>query len=140
MEYFCVWVSIILWSHCVLVCVWTFIRYADELHRWKMCLWKHNPFKHFNVLGIYRHEGFQYPTVPTVEFDITLLRLDGEVTANDYIDFACLPSFEEVLPGGKKCYATGWLRFCVVQPLNYSDRNDSFILQYCCNYAVYIYK
>ncbi|KTF86339.1 hypothetical protein cypCar_00020065 [Cyprinus carpio] len=62
----------------------------------------------FNVLGIYRHEGFQYPTVPTVEFDIALVRLDGEVTPNDYIDFACLPSSEEVLPEGKKCYATGW--------------------------------
>ncbi len=79
-----------------------------------MCLGKHNlTFSEsteqcFNVLGIYRHEGFQYPTVPTVEFDITLLRLDGEVTANDYIYFACLPSFEEVLPGGKKCDAAGW--------------------------------
>uniref|UniRef100_A0A673NE00 Ovochymase 2 n=1 Tax=Sinocyclocheilus rhinocerous TaxID=307959 RepID=A0A673NE00_9TELE len=91
--------------------------YADELHRWKMCLRKHNlTFSElteqcFNVLGIYRHEGFQYPTyptVPTVEFNIALVRLDGEVKPNDYIDFACLPSFEEVLPEGKKCYATGW--------------------------------
>lgn len=79
-----------------------------------MCLGKHNlTFSElteqcFNVLGIYRHEGFQYPTVPTVEFDIALVRLDGEVTPNDYIDFACLPSSEEVLPEGKKCYATGW--------------------------------
>ncbi|TRY88335.1 hypothetical protein DNTS_018821 [Danionella cerebrum] len=88
--------------------------YADELHRWKMCLGKHNltfsePTEQcYNVLGIYRHEGFQYPTVPTVEFDIALVRLDGEVTASEFIDFACLPSSEEVLPGGKKCYATGW--------------------------------
>lgn len=79
-----------------------------------MCLGKHNltftePSEHcFNVSGIYRHEGFQYPTVPTVEFDIALVRLDGEVTPSDEISFACLPSEEEVLPGGKKCYATGW--------------------------------
>lgn len=79
-----------------------------------MCLGKHNltvsesTEQCFNVLGIYRHEGFQYPTVPTVEFDIALVRLDGEVTATEHIDFACLPSFEELLPGGKKCYATGW--------------------------------
>ncbi len=155
MEYFCVWSR----SSCdhtvyLCVCVWTFIRYADELHRWKMCLGKHNlTFSEsteqcFNVLGIYRHEGFQYPTVPSVEFDITLLRLDGEVTANDYIDFTCLPSFEEVLPEGRNATPLAGemkqvrLRFCVVQPLNYSDRNDSFVvvLQYCCNYAVNIYK
>uniref|UniRef100_A0A671SGF7 Peptidase S1 domain-containing protein n=1 Tax=Sinocyclocheilus anshuiensis TaxID=1608454 RepID=A0A671SGF7_9TELE len=79
-----------------------------------MCLGKHNlTFSEsteqcFNMLGIYHNEGFQYPTVPSVEFNIALVRLDGEVTPNDYIDFACLPSFEEVLPGGKKCYATGW--------------------------------
>lgn len=98
----------------VLTAAHCFIRYADELHRWKMCLGKHNltvsetSEQCFNVLGIYRHEGFQYPTVPTVEFDIALVRLDGEVTATEHIDFACLPSFEELLPGGKKCYATGW--------------------------------
>ncbi|CAM4474958.1 unnamed protein product [Leuciscus chuanchicus] len=98
----------------VLTAAHCFIRYADELQRWKMCLGKHNltfsePTEQcFDVLGIYRHEGFQYPTVPTVEFDIALVRLDGEVTPTDYIHFACLPSVEEVLPGGKRCYATGW--------------------------------
>uniref|UniRef100_A0A3Q1JVK3 Ovochymase 2 n=1 Tax=Anabas testudineus TaxID=64144 RepID=A0A3Q1JVK3_ANATE len=98
----------------VLTAAHCFIRYADELQRWRMCLGKHNltftePSEHcFNVSGIYRHEGFQYPTVPTVEFDIALVRLDGEVTPSDEISFACLPSEEEVLPGGKKCYATGW--------------------------------
>lgn len=89
-------------------------RYADELQRWNMCLGKHNqtytePSEHcFNVTGIYRHEGFKYPTVPTVEFDIALVRLDGDVIASDEISYACLPSEEEVLAGGKKCYATGW--------------------------------
>lgn len=79
-----------------------------------MCLGKHNltftePSEQcFNVSGIYRHEGFKYPTVPTVEFDIALVRLDGEVTPSNEISFACLPSEEEVLPEGKKCYATGW--------------------------------
>lgn len=91
-----------------------FIRYADELQRWRMCLGKHNltftePSERcFNVSGIYRHEGFKYPTVPTVEFDIALVRLDGDVTTSDEISFACLPSNEEMLPHGKKCYATGW--------------------------------
>ncbi|XP_042340385.1 ovochymase-1-like, partial [Plectropomus leopardus] len=86
----------------VLTAAHCFINYADELQRWRMCLGKHNltytePSEHcFNVTGIYRHEGFKYPTVPTVEFDIAL------------ISYACLPSEEEVLPGGKKCYATGW--------------------------------
>lgn len=79
-----------------------------------MCLGKHNltytePSEHcFGVTGIYRHEGFKYPTVPTVEFDIALVRLDGDVPPTDEISFACLPSVEEVLSGGKKCYASGW--------------------------------
>ncbi|XP_071378637.1 cubilin [Centroberyx affinis] len=98
----------------VLTAAHCFINYADELQRWRMCLGKHNltytePSEQcFNVTGIYRHEGFKYPTVPTVEFDIALIRLDGEVTSNQEISYACLPSKEEVLPGGKKCYATGW--------------------------------
>nr|XP_046272112.1 tolloid-like protein 2 [Scatophagus argus] len=98
----------------VLTAAHCFIRYADELQRWRMCLGKHNltytePSERcFNVTGIYRHEGFKYPTVPTVEFDIALIRLDGEVIPSDEISYACLPSVEEVLPGGKKCYATGW--------------------------------
>ncbi|KAM8772707.1 ovochymase-2 [Acanthopagrus schlegelii] len=98
----------------VLTAAHCFIRYADELQRWRMCLGKHNltytePSEHcFGVTGIYRHEGFKYPTVPTVEFDIALVRLDGDVPPTDEISFACLPSVEEVLPGGKKCYASGW--------------------------------
>lgn len=61
-----------------------------------MCLGKHNltfsePSERcFNVSGIYRHEGFKYPTVPTVEFDIALVRLDGEVTPSGQI--VCLSS------------------------------------------------
>ncbi|XP_045073745.1 ovochymase-2-like, partial [Coregonus clupeaformis] len=88
--------------------------YADELQRWKMCLGKHNltftedTERCFGVTGIYRHEGFKYPTVPTVEFDIALVRLAGVVTPSDQISYSCLPSLEEVLEGGKKCYATGW--------------------------------
>ncbi|KAM4603345.1 ovochymase-2 [Polymixia lowei] len=98
----------------VLTAAHCFINYADELQRWRMCLGKHNltytePSEHcFNVSGIYRHEGFKYPTVPTVEFDIALVRLDGEVKPSQEISYACLPAKEEVLPGGKKCYATGW--------------------------------
>ncbi|KAM7394398.1 hypothetical protein PAMP_021203 [Pampus punctatissimus] len=98
----------------VLTAAHCFINYADELQRWRMCLGKHNltyiePSERcFNVSGIYRHEGFKYPTVPTVEFDIALIRLDGEVIPSDEISYACLPSEEEVLPDGKKCYATGW--------------------------------
>ncbi|XP_059189819.1 ovochymase-2 [Centropristis striata] len=98
----------------VLTAAHCFIRYADELQRWNMCLGKHNltytePSEQcFNVTGIYRHEGFKYPTVPTVEFDIALVRLDGEVRPSDEISYACLPSKEEVLPAGKKCYASGW--------------------------------
>uniref|UniRef100_A0A3B4TUR0 Zgc:154142 n=1 Tax=Seriola dumerili TaxID=41447 RepID=A0A3B4TUR0_SERDU len=98
----------------VLTAAHCFINYADELQRWRMCLGKHNltytePSQHcFNVSGIYRHEGFKYPTVPTVEFDIALVRLDGEVIPGDEIAYACLPSEEEVLTKGKMCYATGW--------------------------------
>ncbi|KAL3996601.1 hypothetical protein ACER0C_009257 [Sarotherodon galilaeus] len=98
----------------VLTAAHCFIRYADELERWRMCLGKHNltytePSERcFGISGIYRHEGFKYPTVPSVEFDIALVRLDGEVTPTDEISFACLPSEEEALPDGKKCYATGW--------------------------------
>ncbi|TMS22780.1 Ovochymase-2 [Larimichthys crocea] len=98
----------------VLTAAHCFMRYADELQRWRMCLGKHNltytePSERcFSVSGIYRHEGFKYPTVPTVEFDIALVRLDLQVMPTDQISFACLPSEEEMLPGGKKCYATGW--------------------------------
>ncbi|KAF7655501.1 hypothetical protein LDENG_00055110 [Lucifuga dentata] len=98
----------------VLTAAHCFINYADELQRWRMCLGKHNltytePSENcFNVSGIYRHEGFKYPIVPSVEFDIALVRLDGEVVPSQEISYACLPSKEEVLPGGKKCYATGW--------------------------------
>ncbi|XP_058497545.1 ovochymase-2 [Solea solea] len=98
----------------VLTAAHCFINYADELQRWQMCLGKHNltytesSERCFNVSGIYRHEGFKYPTVPTVEFDIALIRLDGEVKPTDQISYACLPSEEEVLPKDKKCYATGW--------------------------------
>ncbi|XP_056135753.1 ovochymase [Lampris incognitus] len=98
----------------VLTAAHCFMNYADELHRWRMCLGKHNlthtePSERcFPVSGIYRHEGFKYPTVPTVEFDIALVRLDGEMKPSREISYACLPAKEEVLPGGKKCYATGW--------------------------------
>ncbi|XP_062243272.1 ovochymase-2 [Platichthys flesus] len=98
----------------VLTAAHCFINYADELQRWRMCLGKHNltytePSERcFNVSGIYRHEGFKYPTVPTVEFDIALVRLDGEAVASSEISFACLPSEEEVLTKDKMCYATGW--------------------------------
>lgn len=79
-----------------------------------MCLGKHNltttevTERCINISGIHRHEAFQYPTVPTVEFDIALVRLAEEAVASDEISFACLPSEEETLPAGKKCYATGW--------------------------------
>ncbi|XP_041837910.1 ovochymase-2 [Melanotaenia boesemani] len=98
----------------VLTAAHCFIRYADELQRWRMCLGKHNltytePSEHcISISGIYRHEGFKYPSVPTVEFDIALVRLGEEVILSDEISYACLPSEEEILPGGKKCYATGW--------------------------------
>ncbi|XP_072534618.1 ovochymase-2 [Salminus brasiliensis] len=98
----------------VLTAAHCFIRYADQLQRWQMCLGKYNltlsePSEQcFGVQGIYRHEGFKYPTVPNVEFDVALVRLDGEVTPSDQVHFACLPPLEEVLPGGTTCYATGW--------------------------------
>ncbi|KAJ8388268.1 hypothetical protein AAFF_G00135290 [Aldrovandia affinis] len=98
----------------VLTAAHCFINYADELQRWRMCFGKHNltvtePNEQcLSVLGIYRHEGFKYPQMPTVEFDIALVRLDGEVNPTNEVSFACRPPLEEVLPGGKKCYATGW--------------------------------
>ncbi|CAN9510288.1 unnamed protein product [Ophioblennius macclurei] len=98
----------------VLTAAHCFINYADELQRWQMCLGKHNltytePSQQcFKITGIYRHEGFKYPTVPTVEYDIALIRLDGEVTPSNEVSFACLPPNDVVLPEGKKCYASGW--------------------------------
>ncbi|XP_061102877.1 tolloid-like protein 1 [Conger conger] len=98
----------------VLTAAHCFIQYADELPRWRMCFGKHNltltePTEQcLSVMGIYRHEGFKYPQLPTVEFDIALVRLDGEVLPTEEVSFACWPPLEEVLPEGKKCYATGW--------------------------------
>lgn len=79
-----------------------------------MCLGKNNltyteqSERCFRVSGIYRHEHFKYPTVPTVEFDIALVRLDRDVETSPEISYACLPTEDKPLPGGKKCYATGW--------------------------------
>ncbi|XP_044133614.1 cubilin-like [Bufo gargarizans] len=98
----------------VLTAAHCFINYADELHRWQMCVGKHNltlvepTEKCFKILGIYRHEGFVYPEIPALEFDIALVKLDGEVVANDYIDFACLPPYNQVLNATYRCHATGW--------------------------------
>ncbi|CAI9561007.1 unnamed protein product [Staurois parvus] len=86
----------------------------NELYRWQMCLGKHNltlvePTEQcYKILGIYRHEGFVYPEIPALEYDIALVRLDGEVAANDYIDFACLPPKDQVLGANYRCHATGW--------------------------------
>ncbi|KAM3937400.1 ovochymase-2-like [Leptodactylus fuscus] len=98
----------------VLTAAHCFINYADELYRWQMCLGKHNltlvePTEEcYKILGIYRHEGFVYPEIPALEFDIALVRLDGEVVANDYIDFACLPPHNQILSENYRCHATGW--------------------------------
>ncbi|XP_056442205.1 ovochymase-2 [Gadus chalcogrammus] len=98
----------------VLTAAHCFINYADELQRWRMCLGKHNltyeePSERcFQVSGIFRHEGFKYPTLPTVEYDIALVRLSGAVEESPEVAYACLPSPDEVLTGGKVCYATGW--------------------------------
>ncbi|KAM4706649.1 ovochymase-2-like [Discoglossus pictus] len=98
----------------VLTAAHCFINYADELYRWQMCLGKHNltysePNQQcFKVLGIFRHELFVYPEIPALEFDIALVKLDGEVTANDFIDFACLPPRDQVLLPNYRCYASGW--------------------------------
>lgn len=79
-----------------------------------MCLGKHNmtfaePSERcFGVSGIYLHEDFNYPTVPSLEYDIALVRLDGDVIPSDEISYACLPSKDEELQGGHMCYATGW--------------------------------
>ncbi|XP_068136438.1 ovochymase-2-like [Hyperolius riggenbachi] len=98
----------------VLTAAHCFINYADELYRWQMCLGKHNltieepTEKCYKILGIYRHEGFVYPEIPALEFDIALVRLDGEVAASDVIDFACLPPHNQVLDESYRCHATGW--------------------------------
>ncbi|XP_018408776.1 PREDICTED: cubilin-like [Nanorana parkeri] len=98
----------------VLTAAHCFINYADELYRWQMCLGKHNltqveaTERCYKILGIYRHEGFVYPDIPALEYDIALVRLDGEVVANDAIDFACLPPNDQVLDANYRCHATGW--------------------------------
>ncbi|XP_063811710.1 ovochymase-2-like [Pseudophryne corroboree] len=98
----------------VLTAAHCFINYADELYRWQMCLGKHNltieepTEKCYKILGIYRHEGFVYPEIPALEFDIALVKLDGEVVASDVIDFACLPPHDQVLSANYRCHATGW--------------------------------
>ncbi|XP_053556761.1 cubilin-like [Bombina bombina] len=98
----------------VLTAAHCFINYANELFRWQMCLGKHNltyvePNQQcFKILGIYRHEGFVYPDVLTLEYDIALVKLDGEVAASNYIDFACLPPKGQVPAAGYRCHATGW--------------------------------
>uniref|UniRef100_A0A8C5G6K9 Ovochymase-2-like n=1 Tax=Gouania willdenowi TaxID=441366 RepID=A0A8C5G6K9_GOUWI len=80
----------------VLTVAHCFGRYADELHRWRMCLGKHNLTTQSPVNSalewsdIYLHEGFNYPTVLSFEFDIALVRLSHEVTPSEAISFALL--------------------------------------------------
>ncbi|KAG8454206.1 hypothetical protein GDO86_000735 [Hymenochirus boettgeri] len=98
----------------VLTAAHCFINYADELYRWQMCLGKHNltlvesTQQCFKILGIYRHELFVYPEIPALEYDIALVKLAGDVAANDVIDFACLPPHDQVLSPNYRCHATGW--------------------------------
>uniref|UniRef100_A0A8C5M9H6 Ovochymase-2 n=1 Tax=Leptobrachium leishanense TaxID=445787 RepID=A0A8C5M9H6_9ANUR len=97
----------------VLTAAHCFINYADELFRWRMCLGKHNltivePSEQcYEILGIYLHEQFLYPNIP-VEYDIALVKLNGDVEASDEIDFACLPPAGQVLSQSYRCHATGW--------------------------------
>ncbi|XP_029465533.1 chymotrypsin-like elastase family member 2A [Rhinatrema bivittatum] len=98
----------------VLTAAHCFTGFADQLYRWRMCLGKHNltyveaTQQCFNVTGIYRHEKFAYPESNSLEFDIALVKLDGEVVTNSVISFACLPPLDQVLKEGYQCYATGW--------------------------------
>uniref|UniRef100_A0A4W5NAQ1 Zgc:154142 n=1 Tax=Hucho hucho TaxID=62062 RepID=A0A4W5NAQ1_9TELE len=93
-----------------------FIRYTDELQRWKMCLGKHNltftedTERCLGVTGIYRHEGFKYPTLPTTDItnDIALVHLSSAVNMTREISPVCLPALGALMPAGKPCYVTGW--------------------------------
>uniref|UniRef100_A0A8D2JHJ4 Peptidase S1 domain-containing protein n=1 Tax=Varanus komodoensis TaxID=61221 RepID=A0A8D2JHJ4_VARKO len=62
----------------------------------------------YRVKRIYRHECFQYPQRNELEYDIALVKPVGDIVANRFIHYACLPKRDSFLRPGHACWVTGW--------------------------------
>ncbi len=51
------------------------------------------------------HEDFD---IDTIDSDIALLKLKHPVPPSKYVNYACVPSVEDILPPKTLCYAVGW--------------------------------
>ncbi|XP_060622831.2 chymotrypsin-like elastase family member 1 [Anolis sagrei] len=87
---------------------------AEDVTNWRIVLGKHNlnylesTQRSYRVKRIYRHEQFQYPLLNDLEYDIALVKSVGDITANRFINYACLPQRDSFLQPGHSCWVTGW--------------------------------
>ena len=94
------------------------------------------------VSEIIINQKFNRPGPTWLTSDIMLLKLAHPVEFNAAVSPVCLPTPFQVLPSGKRCYATGWgklrSKYCAV--LTSKDVNVSAIVvesndRYSCMYA-----
>ncbi|XP_078497127.1 elastase-1-like [Lissotriton helveticus] len=87
---------------------------AEDAANWRIVLGKHNlnmtepTEKTYYVKRIYRHERFLYPHQNELDYDVALVKPIGDIMANHFIHYACLPRRENVLRPGHFCWVTGW--------------------------------
>nr|XP_008112665.1 PREDICTED: putative serine protease 46 [Anolis carolinensis] len=87
---------------------------AEDVTNWRIVLGKHNlnylesTQRSYRVKRIYRHEQFHYPLLNDLEYDIALIKSVGDITANRFIHYACLPQRDSFLQPGHSCWVTGW--------------------------------
>ncbi|KAH0623464.1 hypothetical protein JD844_006225 [Phrynosoma platyrhinos] len=87
---------------------------AEDVTNWRILLGKHNlnylesTQRSYRVKRIYQHEHFHYPQLNDLEYDIALVKSVGDITANRFIHYACLPKRDSFLHPGHSCWVTGW--------------------------------
>ncbi|KAF7247405.1 Chymotrypsin-like elastase family member 1 [Varanus komodoensis] len=87
---------------------------GEDVRNWRILLGKHNLHhpesteQSYRVKRIYRHECFQYPQRNELEYDIALVKPVGDIVANRFIHYACLPKRDSFLRPGHACWVTGW--------------------------------
>ncbi|XP_020652514.3 chymotrypsin-like elastase family member 1 [Pogona vitticeps] len=87
---------------------------AEDVTNWRIILGKHNlnhlepAQRSYQVKRIYQHEHFNYPQINDLEYDIALVKPVGDIMANRFIHYACLPKRDSFLHPGYSCWVTGW--------------------------------
>uniref|UniRef100_A0A8D0BKY0 Peptidase S1 domain-containing protein n=1 Tax=Salvator merianae TaxID=96440 RepID=A0A8D0BKY0_SALMN len=87
---------------------------AEDVTNWRILLGKHNlnypesTERSYRVKRIYRHEGFRYPQLNELKYDIALVKPVEDIISNRFIHYACLPKRDSILHPGHSCWVTGW--------------------------------